>query len=199
MKKLLRLSVFALAAMFVFSSCNKDDDDNGNGNGNGNGGGNNSSGELTYDGQKFDLKSGLIEDYGSDGTHYNWDFSMVNTKFVQVSDSFDTYYEPDTIGIRSFTYFELFSAGTNEFSTGTFNFDSTSSVSSDKNYFNYAELFLDLNENGTIDFGTEYFSVTGGRVTVTKNSESNYKIEFDVNLNNGKSASGTYSGPFFMD
>jgi len=197
MKKLLRLSVFALAAMFVFSSCNKDDDDNGNGNGNG--GGNNSSGELTYDGQKFDLKSGLIEDYRSDGFHYNWDFSMVNTKFVQVTDSFDTYYEPDTIGIRSFTYFELFSAGTNEFRAGTFNYDTTFSIPTDKNYFNYAELFLDLNENGTIDFGTEYFSVTGGSVTVTKNSESNYKLEFDVKLNNGKSASGNYSGPFFMD
>lgn len=196
MKKLLRLSVFALAAMFVFSSCNKDDDDNGNGNGNGNGGNNNSSGELNYDGKTYSLKSGLIEDYGFDGTHINWDFSMVNTEYKQITDSFDTYYEPDTIGLNVFVYFELFSSDTNSFQPGTFNY----AMGSNNDYFEYAEFYLDVNSDGMIDYwGSEVFEVTGGSVTVTRNSATNYKVDFDVDFSNGKSATGSYSGSFFMD
>lgn len=129
-------------------------------------GGSNISGNISVNGAEKSADYGEVVDWGHDGSHYNYDFTMY--------DSDDTYE----------LYFEAFSLGTSGFQAGTFNYNAFgSSYFSNIQYIDYEE-FID-------------FEAIGGSVVVTKLSGTyEYRLVFDVLLDDESELTGTVEGNF---
>jgi hypothetical protein len=129
----------------------------------------NISGNISKGGSEKSADYGDIVDYGNDGSHYNYDFTMYDME--------DTYE----------LYFEAFSLGTSGFQAGTFNYDAFGS-----NYFSTIMYF---------DYETlNDYSAIGGSVTVTKLSGTyEYRLVFDVLLDDESELTGTVEGEFAYD
>jgi hypothetical protein len=189
MEKLLNLRfllVLALASV-VFISCEKDDDDDDDG-------GNNS---LTFDGTSYEIKDGMVENYGayspmSEQSHWNYDFYVVDQPLVQVTEGDDTYWDVEA-ETYLYIYSELFSPGTSSFQTGTFtymDYEGTTQADIEGKYFFFnAEVAI---ESDGDDMG---YDAIGGTIKVS-GSDYNYTIEYDLQLEGGKTAVGSYSGTF---
>ncbi|EMR02633.1 hypothetical protein ADICEAN_02232 [Cesiribacter andamanensis AMV16] len=153
------------------TSCKKDDE-------------NGPVNQTTFDGKAYTIKSSMVQDYGSWDGHYNYDFYLSD---ATVLDS-----QADELDGKILIYLELFSAGEERFQTGTFNFDVTGEVDG-KNYFNYAELVYDSNNNSKLDEGDTWLEATAGKVTVSGTSP-NYTVSYDLTFPNNKKLVGSYTG-----
>ena len=146
-----------LSATIIFSSCSKDDD----------GGQVNSTNTLTVDDIEVSITQAIVEDFGADGNHYNYDFTL----------SGNTNNTPYAL------YLELFSplSAGQTFQNGSFNFVNTF----DGNDDNFIFLTADLN-------GVD---IVSGQVTVT-GSNNNYTLEGSFTLSNDNAVTIDYSGEF---
>ncbi|MBL7844795.1 MAG: hypothetical protein JNK44_13080 [Cyclobacteriaceae bacterium] len=126
----------------------------------------NISGNIVVDGSSRSADFGEIRDYGSFGTHYNYDFIIYDT---------DETYE---------LYFEAFSLGTTGFQAGTFTYGTTGT-----NYFDIIEY---------VDYETfSDYNAIGGSVVITKLSGSReYRLQFNVVLDDASTLTGTVEGNF---
>lgn len=126
----------------------------------------NVSGSITVGEDTRNADFGEIFDYGSTGQHYNYDFLIYDS---------DETYE---------LYFEAFSFGTTGFQAGTFNYDAPGA-----SYFDVIEY---------LDYETfSFYEAIGGSVVVTKLSgEREYKLQFDVTLDDASTLEGTIEGDF---
>ncbi|MBX2969548.1 MAG: hypothetical protein KF803_09245 [Cyclobacteriaceae bacterium] len=126
----------------------------------------NISGSITVGDDSRSADFGEIADYGALGGHYNYDFIIY--------DSDDTYE----------LYFEAFSLGTSAFQTGTFTYGTTGT-----NYFNVIQYF----DYETFDF----YEAVSGSVVVTKLSGAReYRLQFNVVLDDASTLVGTVEGNF---
>ena len=145
------------------------------------------SNKLNFEGSTYTFQGGVISDYGSadllnsgSPTHYNFDFIIADDDFVLGADQ---EYSPlnATIGL----YIELFSASTSSFQAGTFQYvDGDNATVADiegKNVFGVCDLFF-------VDSADEY-TATAGSVVVTKNSDLNYTLKYDLMVQ--KNGAGT--------
>jgi len=163
----------ALALSVFFVACSGDDDGT-------NPGGGATEGDLSLQGVAYTLVDGFVEDYGDDGTHYNYDFTLVDDE-IAVVDGDLIPGEATTIGI----YAELFSAGTGSFTPGTFEYlDFFSQPGNEQSYFNFFDLFTFNEPIGTNIEATPdaYYVGVGGTITVTDNGNSNYTIVYNVDV-----------------
>ncbi len=141
----------------------------------------NNGGEVTIEGITYNLVDGLIDDFGGDGTHYNYDFILVDDAILLDEDDDFIPGEETTIGI----YVELFSAGDASFEAGTFDYlDESISPSFTQSYFNYLNIStfteaIGTNEDPEAD---GYFVAVGGTVTVVENSELNYTLTYAIDV-----------------
>ncbi len=128
----------------------------------------NVSGNISVDGAVRDADYGEISDYGvwGENTHYNYDFDIYD-----MSGTYEL-------------YFEAFSLGTGGFQAGTFNYAAPGS-----SYFNTIRYS---------DYGTSTnFWAVGGSVVVTKLSGTyEYRLVFDVLLDDESELTGTVEGNF---
>lgn len=126
----------------------------------------NISGSVSVDADSRSADFGEIEDYGSSGTHYNYDFTI--------------YDEDETYEL----YFEAFSLGTSAFQAGTFNYGTAGT-----SYFDIINF---------IDYETlTFYQAISGSVVVTKLSGSyEYRLQFNVGLDDGSTLTGTVEGNF---
>ena len=151
-------------------SCGSDDD-----------GGSSSNNVLIYDGTEFELKAGVIENYGdyyTDGV-YNFDVSLLSSE-ITIGDDEITPNDDIISGV----YFELFTDNSSDLEIGTYTFGSTYAV----NTYDSAEIYI----NST-DGGYNGFEVTSGSFTVLDNG-STYEFEFAGTAEGGESFSGYYRG-----
>ena len=137
-------------------------------------------GTVTVDGITYSLVDGLIEDYGGDGTHYNYDFVLVDDAIAMEND------EPvPGEGTKIGVYAELFSAGDASFDVGTFEYlDEAVSPGFTQSYFNYLTIttFDDPIGDDPDPDADGYFIAVGGSVTVVENAELNYTLTYNIDL-----------------
>lgn len=126
----------------------------------------NVSGNVVVGDDSRSTDFGMIEDHGALGGHYNYDFIIY--------DSDDTYE----------LYFEAFSLGTTAFQAGTFTYGTTAT-----NYFNVVQYF---------DYETfTLYEAISGSVVVTKLSGAReYRLQFNVVLDDASTLVGTVEGNF---
>lgn len=140
--------------------------------------------ELSYKGQTYPLNYGAIKDYKFDGSHTNYEFHL----FYVISES-------DPI-IPTYLFVDLFSPNESGFKGGTFHYIDTDNGEVDlegKYYFDDGSFARNINiETEAIE---EYSNIKGGTVKVL-GSGANYKLEFDLALENGKNVKGSYGGTF---
>ena len=140
--------------------------------------------ELSYNGQTYPLNYGAIEDYEYDGSHTNYEFHL----FHVISES-------DPV-IPTYLFVDLFSPNESGFKGGTFHYIDTDNGEVDlegKYYFDDGSFARNINvETEEIE---EYSDIKGGTVKVS-GSGSDYKLEFDLVLENGKNVKGSYGGTF---
>lgn len=141
---------------------------------------------VAYDGADYSIDNGAIIDWGTDGEHYNYDVFLADGEID---------FETNTAsGASIIVYAELFSPGDEEFSSGTFNFNASGNVSG-KHYFEMAEIMVDSNDNGQLDENDDLLTVTAGKI-ITTGDASNFTLELDVTLDNGKTLKGKYTRSF---
>lgn len=157
-----------LIALFLISSCGKDEDGF-------------PINTIRYNGKDYKLEFAFGLNYGSfqeGSVTYN------NTDFV----FFDRVIDPeDNNSVYEYgLYIELYSAGNANFQGGTFTYYSGSgSIPTGSLFTNGTLFFFDENKDPV--------EITGGKITVTITG-SQYSFVFDVTTNEGKKLEGNYSG-----
>lgn len=140
--------------------------------------------ELRYNGQTYPLNYGAIEDYKYDGSHTNYEFHL----FHIISES-------DPV-VPTYLFVDLFSPNATGFKVGTFHYIDTDNGEVDlegKYYFDDGSFARNINvETEEVE---EYSDIKGGTVKVS-GSGAEYKLEFDLVLENGKNVKGSYGGTF---
>ena len=201
MKNLTSLTLILGITVGTFlSSCSSDDSDPTVG-----------GGSITFDGTARNLVDGLVADYGparpsdesTSDTHYNFDFTIVDVQFQQVTEDGETYYSAQNANFG--VYVELFSPGTSGFQAGTFNFVEEDPVTEDpsladidgKSFFTYADVYIGT--GATDSDGDPIFeehSATGGSVVVTGSGQTNYTLTYNLQFSGGRTLVGSYAGSF---
>ncbi|MBX2954859.1 MAG: hypothetical protein KF846_01790 [Cyclobacteriaceae bacterium] len=126
----------------------------------------NISGNIVVGGGSRSADFGEVLDYGANSTHHNYDFIIYDT---------DDTYE---------LYFEAFSLGTTGFQAGTFTYGTTGA-----NYFDIIEYF---------DYETfsDYNAVSGSVVITKLSGTREYRLQFNVVLDDESTLTGTVEGDF---
>ena len=126
----------------------------------------NISGSISVGDDTRSADFGEIVDYGPFGSHYNYDFFIYDS---------DETYE---------LYFEAFSLGTIAFQPGTFNYGATGA-----SFFNLIEYF----DSETF---AAYEAVSGSVVITKLSGEQEYKLQFDIVLDDESTLVGIVEGNF---
>ncbi|WP_299102539.1 hypothetical protein [uncultured Winogradskyella sp.] len=168
MKNLKQIILLLTVSVMSFS-CGSDDDGNSNDNG-----------VLIYGGTEYQLKAGMIQDYGEyyDGL-YNFDIYLVTSDIVE-SDGEPIPEDSEFSGV----YFELFTSNPSDLAEGTYAFGDNVEVNS----YTYANLFID---SSIEDYNG--ISINSGTFTVLENG-STYEFSFQGTSTDGTSFSGSYTG-----
>ena len=156
---------------------------------------------FTYDGKEYGLKDGYIVDYGNidpfynyDDTHYNYDFYISDGEYVKEQE--DIWY--DAVDAVTEISLYLFYPSSTTFGEAEFAFYDDETILDDirdKAVF-AAEVWFDANGNGVRDEdGDPWIDATGGTVTVT-GSDKNYTLFYELQLEDGKTVKGSFSGEF---
>lgn len=141
---------------------------------------------VSYNGKNYTIDNGSVIDWGSWEDHYNYDFFLTDGEMD---------FENETaVDATVMVYAELWSPGTESFTTGTFNYDN-SGVTGDKRFFENAAVVMDTNNNADLDENDDHLTVKAGSFKVS-GSGTSYTVEVDVTLSNNKLLKGRYSGTF---
>ncbi len=141
---------------------------------------------VAYNGKNYDIDNGAVIDWGTWENHYNYDFFLTDGEMD---------FENETaIGATVMIYAELWSPGTESFSTGTFTFDNSGDTDG-KRFFETTLVVMDTNNNGELDEDDDQLTVKAGTIKVA-GSDADFTVEMDVTLSNDKPMKGKYSGTF---
>lgn len=148
--------LFALAGLFIFASCTKDEDDDSN---------TPFPQELVLDGTRYEWGTAFMEHYSDYGNNSeNLDLFLITDGVTVIYDA-DNY--PDSItGSGYMLYFEMFSSDSTFISDGTYTYDSTLTVNT------YDGAFLGQVVNGELTNDNE---IVNGEVKVVRDG-STYTI-----------------------
>ena len=133
-------------------------------------------GSFTYDGNTYPVHSAMLWDYGATNGSYNLDFEAVSAGVDLMEET----------GTGNGFLIELFFPNPTP-TSGTYTYN----TNLDPFTFGYAEIFLPWDYDAWT--GT-FVPATGGTVNVTVNG-TEYTIEFTLTLVDGKTATGSYTGP----
>lgn len=181
MRKLVYLGLSCF--MVLIAGCSNDDD-------------NNNSVEqenvLRIGDTEYELKSGVIEDYGNyEGNIFNFDITLISSAVSFV----DGELVPDDQFISGI-YFELFTNSQNDLSTGIYNKVNFENIG--QQTFEYAEIAENIEFNNEDETGT-FSELTQGSIEVLSNGPE-YELEFSGVNDLGQSISGYYKGSLlFLD
>jgi len=155
---------------------------------------------LVFDEQSYTLENGLLLNRKESGNHYKINFMVTDGAFTAVDVFIGNvpitywYFIGETVSLD----LRLFAPGTTNFNIGTFNYSELSEDDlgenldlADEFLFTKSQVGLDVNNDGEVEDETELFDVTGGTITV-EGSFPDFRIVFDLVLENGQSVSGNY-------
>ncbi|MBC8487341.1 MAG: PKD domain-containing protein [Bacteroidetes bacterium] len=137
--------------------------------------------EIRYDGNKYPLTKGYLENYGDwDGSevYYNFDVTLVDDGITITQD--------DAMGTGNLIYLELWSSSSTGLVPGTYTFADNYAAQT----FSWGE--TGFNYNIATDIGTLY-ECTGGTVTISQ-SGTDYIFDVILTLATGKTVNAYYKG-----
>jgi hypothetical protein len=166
-----------------------------------------SSGNIEFDGTKYSMKNGFFQDngpvniYGEDETHYNYNFFL--TDGIPSFDNTGKIKNIENGKIVMFT--SLISPGKTEFKTGTFGYASfmddmdleeeeLEEKYKNKSFFPMAFVILDTDNDKNWEEEDE-IEVSGGTIKISGTAPK-YTTEYNLNLKNGKTLKGGYTGTY---
>lgn len=184
-----------LALIVGFTSCSKDDENEVQ-----------TSNALVVDATTYTLAKGAYIDYqntilyGTTNTHYNYEFLTTDGIFVVNSAN-----ELEDVKGKIAVYVDLYSAGATSFKAGTYTFVSGANVATltdaqlktkyeNKNVCQYGFVVIGTIANASLGNVTE-IDVKSGSVTI-EGTRPNFKIIYDLELENNKTVKASYSGAF---
>jgi hypothetical protein len=172
MKKFL----FILALLLLVACSNDDDNNNGNPQNN----------VLRIADVEFELKAGVIEDFGLyEADLYNFDIVLINSNIIEVGgEPFPE--EQFVTGI----YFELFTNSEDDLTTGTYNLVDSDEISNQT--FEFAEIVENVDVTSNEETG-QYTELVSGTLEVLSNAPV-YEFEFSGIDSSGRNISGYYKG-----
>lgn len=141
---------------------------------------------VSYNSKNYDIDNGTIIDWGFWENHYNYD--------VFLTDGIMDFENETAPGATFVIYAELWSPGTEDFSTGTFTFDDSGNTAG-KRFFENLTVVIDSNNSGELDEEDDELTAKAGTFKIS-GSGTRYSVEMDVMLSNNKAIKGTYSGTF---
>jgi hypothetical protein len=173
MKSLKTIILFLFAAIWITTSCKKDDDNN-----------QDSSNYLEYKGSKYALSKGFVEDYGrlNEGV-YDVDITLVSSGINIIVENGEV---EDLTGTGNLIYIDFRSAVPKAVGSGTYTFDLTDEAGT----MIFGIIALDYNV--VTEVGIELL-VTGGQVTVVR-SGNNYELDFNLIVNGSETVKGKFKG-----
>ena len=161
--------------------------------------------QVTFGGNSYALKDGLLRNYGATDNHYNIRFSVTDGEFTSITTSVDGI--PTTVWMTSDASVEivaaLYSPGNDSFRANTFGLaDVPESAVNNANlvggyFFNEAYAAVDVNADGEFS-EDERVAVSGGAIQIT-GTYPEYIISYDLTLANGSNLRGAYGGPYALD
>lgn len=189
--------ILMLALIFGFTSCSKDDETEVQ-----------TSNALVVDATTYTLAKVAYVDYpntilyGTTNTHYNYEFLTTDGSFVVNSAN-----ELEDIKGKIAIYVDLYSAGATSFKAGTYTFVSGANDGTltnaqlkakyeNKNVCQYGTVLLGTIANATLGNATE-IDVKSGSIVI-EGTKPNFKIIYDLVLENNKTVKGSYSGVFTL-
>ena len=189
--------ILMLALIVGFTSCSKDDENEVQ-----------TSNALVVDATTYTLAKGAYVDYqntilyGTTNTHYNYEFLTTDGIFVVNSAN-----ELEDIKGKIAIFVDLYSAGATSFKAGTYTFVSGANDGTltdaqlktkyeNKNVCQYGFVVIGTIANASLGNVTE-IDVKSGSVTI-EGTKPNFKIIYDLVLENNKTVKGSYSGAFAL-
>ena len=163
-----------------------------------------SSNSLSYRGSSYPLEKGLEEFSEPKGNHYRSRFNITDGEytFVQaLAIAGNLYYTWLARDASVWIFGKFYSPGsTQKLSSGTFsyapkNVDVDAPSREQTAFFKDARIGFDVNNNGKLDKGSEFFRVVSGTISVEISGKI-YTMNINVSLENGESVTGKYSGKF---
>lgn len=184
MKQTFKVLTLLLAFSVLFTNCKKEEDDGPTTDPNA------VTGTFSDGTTTYTFKGAFGEKYGADPTIHEG----FNIDLVLYSDGLTVTFvggEVDTVyGQGAVIYLEAFTSAENAFADGTYTFSDTEP--------HPLFTFSDFSDYGVGDYNTfniNYNDYTGGTYTITTLSDGRRNITFNLNLDNGKKLTGTFSGP----
>ena len=169
--------ILSIFTVFALTSCSSDDDSNSNDS--------NPSTDsvLEIDGESYQLRAGIIEDYGESFSEnsYNFDITLFDSELSLV----DGEYLPENDNVTGI-YFELWSESSSNLSSGTY----TQDYSENPFTYTYGDVVIEYNMDTE---EASYLEIASGDVVISRNG-GNYEISFDGTATDGSEISLYYKG-----
>ena len=142
-----------------------------------------SAGSFTYDGTTYQVSQGWLEYVGTDDGPHNFEFNMASSGVDIVA----------MTGIGDAVLIDFMSS-TSPIAEGTYTFHGSGPPYAPNTFL---DLWVIINFNLETDVGDIYMA-EAGTVTITEVSDSTISLDFEVTLDDGKTATGTWSGSVTM-
>ena len=167
------LTISIILSVFLLSSCEKDDVRTSSGSG--------SSNYFLYDGQRYNIDKGFIENYG-DNENGSYDFDV-----FLISDSIDySIPDEDFTGVGDIIYLDLNTSSEDGLVDGTYKF------STDRDTFTLVDGLVGIKMDINTEEGEELVQIVAGEVDVSV-SGSNTVIDFDLTTSTNKKVTGKFN------
>ena len=142
-----------------------------------------SAGSFTYDGTTYQVSQGWLEYVGTEDGPHNFEFNMASSGVDIVA----------MTGIGDAVLIDFMSS-TSPIAEGIYTFHGSGAPYVPDTF---VDLWVIINYNLETDVGVMYMAVAG-TVTITEVADSTISLDFDVTLDDGKTATGTWSGSVTM-
>jgi hypothetical protein len=139
---------------------------------------------IKYDGEKYPIDKGVLENFGLYDDSYNLDLSLYSNSVIPIED------EGELIGANgtgNAIYFEMFSSSSTQLTNGSYYF----SYSEEAGTYDYGIVHVNYNFNTHVGEIAQY--IESGTVTVAKIGDI-YEITINCTDEDGKSVTGYYKG-----
>jgi hypothetical protein len=165
-KQLSKLSIILLVLVASFSSCKKDEDAV-------------RENSFSYNGENFSITNGFFKDYGANDAE-SADFDIYFTSGITKDGSSLT-------GTGDIVYLDLNSPNLDEIASGTYTWTDGARAAN-----TIVSGYVGMDYDYDLESGTNY-DLVGGTVKISV-SDSNYEIEYTLELTNGETVTGYYNG-----